>query len=221
MYMLLLLLSMLFAYLAGSINFALLISRWARGVDIRTVGNKNPGTANVGREIGKGWAALVFAGDLAKGLVPLILGRAFFFEGDSYKDFFALILTGISAIIGHCWPLYFSFRGGGGLATSIGVYMFFIPVEFFSALVISFITVQVFFRKKKYAFGQLIPMIFVPLAPALVILTSLLPETNVPGILRIGGYPWHLVAGIILLSVSVFIINIRIVITRFSKDKPA
>jgi len=53
MYFLFLLLSLAFAYLAGSINFAILISRWVRGIDIRSVGNKNPGTANVGREVGR------------------------------------------------------------------------------------------------------------------------------------------------------------------------
>lgn len=148
MYFLFLFLSLSIAYLAGSINFAILISRWVRGVDIRSLGNKRPGTANVGREIGKGWAALVLAGDLAKGLVPLILAKSFLFPGDNYADYFALFLTGMSAIAGHCWPVYFSFRGGGGLATAIGIYMYFIPIEFFAAMLIGFITVQLFSGRK-------------------------------------------------------------------------
>jgi glycerol-3-phosphate acyltransferase PlsY len=207
------------AYLAGSINFAILISRWTRGIDIRTVGNYNPGTANVGREVGRGWAALVLAGDLAKGLIPLILARLFFFPEENYTDCFALFLTGMSAITGHCWPLYFRFRGGGGLATSIGVYMFFIPLEFFAALVIAFIIVQVFFRKKKYAVGQIIPMVFVPLTPVLVILGNLMHYTSLFGTLKAEEHPWYVVVGVITLSVYIVIVNGRTVAERFSKNK--
>ncbi|HJX72143.1 MAG: hypothetical protein A2Y71_14105 [Bacteroidetes bacterium RBG_13_42_15] len=101
---------MILAYLAGSINFAILISRWVKGIDIRTIGNKNPGTSNVGRMVGKGWAALVFTGDLAKGLIPLILARILFFPEDHYADYFPLFLTGMMAIAGHCWPLVYHRR---------------------------------------------------------------------------------------------------------------
>jgi glycerol-3-phosphate acyltransferase PlsY len=219
MYFLFLFLSLILTYLAGSINFAVLISRWAKGVDIRSIGNKNPGTANVGREVGRGWAALVLAGDLAKGIVPLVLARSFLFPEDHYTDYFALFLTGMSAIAGHCWPLYFRFKGGGGLGTSIGIYMFFIPVEFFAAMVLAFITVQVFLRKKKYSVGQLTPMIFVPLAPILVILCNLLPDTTLFNTLKLGGHPWYVVVGVIALSTYIFIINIRLVFARFSKDR--
>jgi glycerol-3-phosphate acyltransferase PlsY len=220
MYFIFLLLSLTLAYLAGSINFAILISRQVKGIDIRSLGNENPGTANVGREVGRGWAALVFAGDLIKGLAPLILAKTFFFPGDNYADYFALLLTGMAAITGHCWPLYFGFRGGGGLATSIGIYMFFIPVEFFISLVLAFLAVLLFFRKQKYPLGQLTPMIFVPLAPVLVILSNLLPEMHLIGTLKPGGHPWYVITGIIALSAYIFIINIRLVLARFAKDQP-
>ena len=154
MYFIFLFLSLALGYLVGSINFAILISRWVSGIDIRTVGNKNPGTANVGREVGIGWAALVLVGDLAKAVGPLVLAKLFLFPEDHYTDYFALFLTGMSVITGHCWPLYFRFRGGRGLATSIGIYMFFIPVEFFADLVLAFLAVQVFFRKEKYSIGH-------------------------------------------------------------------
>lgn len=218
MYILYLLICLILAYLAGSINFAILISRWARGIDIRTVGNKNPGTANVGRELGKGWAALVFTGDLAKGLIPLILAKTYLFPKDHYSDYFALFLAGILVITGHCWPVYHQFRGGGGLATSIAVYMFFVPLEFFTALLLGFLTVQVFFRGKKYSVGQITPMIFIPLAVVLVIFSSLFLDNKLFGILKIGGYPWYIVAGVIILSAYIFVVNIRIVLKRFSRE---
>jgi glycerol-3-phosphate acyltransferase PlsY len=204
------------AYLSGSINFAILISRWARGIDIRTVGSRNPGTANVGREVGKGWAALVFLGDLAKGLVPLILAKALVFPEGNLSDYLALFLMGMLVITGHCWPVFHRFKGGGGLATSIGVYMFFVPVEFFLALLVSYIAVVLLFRKKQYAYGQIVPMFFVPLAPLFVLLSTLFVQLKLGGTFRVGGHPWYVVAGISLLSLYIVLINIRIVKGRFS-----
>lgn len=218
MYVVKLIICAIAGYLAGSINFAILISRWAKGIDIRTVGNKNPGTANVGREVGKGWASLVFAGDLAKVLVPLILVRILLFPGENESDYLALFLTGIMAITGHCWPLYHHFKGGGGLATSIGVYSFFIPVEFIASLLVGFFTVVLFFRKEKYAFGQMIPMFFVILAPLLTILSTLFLEIHLGEKLQIGGHSWYVVTGVIALSAYIGLINIRIVQQRFKKE---
>lgn len=212
-------LSMMLAYLAGSINFAILISRWVRGIDIRSVGNKNPGTANVGREVGIGWAALVLVGDLVKAVGPLVLAKLFLFPEDHYTDYFALFLTGMSVITGHCWPLYFRFRGGRGLATSIGIYMFFIPVEFFVALVIAFLVVQVFFRKKKYSIGMLTPMVFVPLAPILLILSNMLLDTHLFNILKLGGHPWYVVAGVVAMSAYIFFVNRKVVSARITRDE--
>lgn len=210
---------MALGYLSGSISFAILISRWVKGIDIRTAGNKNPGTANVGREVGIGWGALVLLGDLAKGLLPLLIARLFFFPDDNYTDYFALFLTGMSVITGHCWPLYFRFRGGRGLATSIAIYMFFIPVEFFLTLVIALIVVQVFFRKKKYSLGMLTPMVFVPLAPILLILSNLLFDTRLFNALKVGGYPWYVLVGVITMSAYIFFINRRVVVTRITRDE--
>jgi glycerol-3-phosphate acyltransferase PlsY len=211
---------MMLAYLVGSINFAILISRWAKGIDIRTVGNRNPGTSNVGRMVGRGWAGLVFTGDLAKGLVPLIVAKALFFRENSYADYFPLFLTGMMAIAGHCWPLFHGFKGGGGLATSIGVYLFFIPVEFFIALFISFLVVLLFFRNTKYSFGQITPMFFVLLAPVLVIISSIFfVEKHLLYAISIGGHPWYVITGVIALSLYLLIINIKIVLRRLSKEK--
>jgi glycerol-3-phosphate acyltransferase PlsY len=218
MYVVKLIICAIAGYLAGSINFAILISRWAKGIDIRTVGNRNPGTANVGREVGKGWASLVFAGDLAKVLVPLILFRMLWFPGENASDYLSLFLTGIMAITGHCWPLYYHFRGGGGLATSIGVYSFFIPAEFIASLLISFFTVVLFFRREKYAYGQVIPIFFVILAPVFTILSNLFLEIPLGENLQIGGHPWYVVAGVITLSVYIALINIRILRQRIKKD---
>lgn len=217
MYIAYLLIAFTAGYLAGSINFAILVSGWAKGIDIRSVGNLNPGTANVGREVGKGWAALVFLGDLAKGLIPLFLARTFLFPEKELADYSGLFLTGMAAITGHCFPLYHQFRGGGGLATSIGVFMFFIPAEFFAALLVSYLVVQSFFSRKKYAFGQLVPMFFITLAPLFVLLSSVLFDTRILGRIQVGGHSWYVFGGVLLLSVYILIINIRTVLNRFLK----
>ena len=221
MYPISLMICLVVAYLFGSINFAILISRWAKGIDIRQAGNRNPGTANVGREVGKGWAALVFFGDMAKGLIPLILAREFFFTGENAMDYFSLFLTGMAAITGHCRPLFFQFKGGGGLATSIGVYMFFIPFGFFLVLLICFAVNRLVFCKKKYSVGQLVPMCFVPVAPLLTLISALFVEIRVTQNMVIGGDPWYVVAGVTLLSTYIFIINLNIVRGQFSKEGPA
>jgi len=215
MYPLYLLICLVVAYLAGSINFAILISRWAKGINIREVGNRNPGTANVGREVGKGWAALVFLGDLAKGVAPLLLAKEVFFPAAHAMDYFPLFLTGMAAITGHCWPLFFQFKGGGGLATSIGVYMFFVPFEFFLTLLVCFSANRLLLRKKSYSVGQLVPMCFVPMAPLLTLISAHFIEIAVSDNIMIGGYPWYLVAGVTLLSLYILIINLNIVRGRF------
>ncbi len=219
MYILQLFLCLIVAYMAGSINFAILITRWAKGIDIRTVGNKNPGTSNVGRVVGKGYAALVFTGDLLKGLIPLYLAKTLFFQENHYTGYFALLLTGMMAVTGHCWPLFHRFRGGGGLATSIGVYMFFVPVEFISAMLVSYLIVLLKFRRKKYAYGQLTPMFFVGITPVFVLLSSLLFDTNLNASVHIGGHPWYIITGVFALSIYIAVINLKIVLRRIFNKK--
>ncbi|MBI2437402.1 MAG: glycerol-3-phosphate 1-O-acyltransferase PlsY [Lentisphaerae bacterium] len=108
------------AYLLGAIPFGFLIAR-ARGVDIRTVGSGNIGATNVFRAVGKGWGALVFAGDVLKGFIPVsvfpLLARKFWaYDGGELLSLMCACL----AIGGHNWPVYLRFKGGKGVATSVG-----------------------------------------------------------------------------------------------------
>jgi glycerol-3-phosphate acyltransferase PlsY len=151
-------------------------------------------------------------------LIPLILARTLIFPGDHYSDYLALFLMGVMAITGHCWPVFHQFRGGGGLATSIGIFMFFIPVEFFLALLVSFLSVQLLFRRKRWAFGQLIPMFFIPLAPLFVVLSSLWLNMDLGGFFQLGGHPWYIILGVALMALYIFIINIRTVKGRLSQN---
>lgn len=102
-----------FAYLLGSISSAILLSRIMGFRDPRSEGSKNPGATNVLRIAGKKAAALTLVGDCLKGFVPVILGR--WLE----VDVSILALTAFAAFFGHCYPVFFAFQGGKGVATAI------------------------------------------------------------------------------------------------------
>ncbi len=108
------------AYLLGSVNTAVLVAR-ARGVDIYSVGSGNPGASNALRTMGKGAAALVYLGDLAKGLAPALAGVLVWGQPEAFA-------AGFFAVVGHCYPLYFRFRGGKGVATAGGVLLATVPL---------------------------------------------------------------------------------------------
>jgi acyl-phosphate glycerol 3-phosphate acyltransferase len=108
------------AYLIGSIPFGLLIARWFGKVDIRTVGSGNIGATNVGRVLGFRFFVVVFLLDFLKGFLP-----TYFFSGLASKasgsDLVDLkVLVAVAAILGHNFPLYLRFKGGKGVATSLG-----------------------------------------------------------------------------------------------------
>ncbi|MEM8844603.1 MAG: glycerol-3-phosphate 1-O-acyltransferase PlsY [Pseudomonadota bacterium] len=102
-------------YLIGSLSFSILIASWFKLPDPRSLGSGNPGATNMLRTGNKKAAALTLAGDLLKGLIPLLVARWMQY------DTFALCLMGFAAIIGHMYPVYFRFRGGKGVATTLGV----------------------------------------------------------------------------------------------------
>ena len=116
------------AYLLGAIPFGLLIAR-ARGVDIRAVGSGNIGATNVFRAVGKGWGILAFACDALKGFIPVsvfpLLAKTLgAFDGDAVLPLVCACL----AIAGHNWPVYLRFKGGKGVATSVGALIGLAPV---------------------------------------------------------------------------------------------
>jgi glycerol-3-phosphate acyltransferase PlsY len=103
------------AYLIGSLSAAIIICKLMGLPDPRTQGSRNPGATNVLRIAGKKLAALVLLGDMLKGLIPLLLARAF--EAEDH----ILAAVGLAAFLGHLYPIYFGFHGGKGVATSLGV----------------------------------------------------------------------------------------------------
>lgn len=107
------------AYLIGSIPFGLIITRLAGLGDIRSIGSGNIGATNVLRTGNKKLAALTLLLDAVKGAIPI-----FIFFG---QPFYILMIIGLAAIIGHCFPVWLKFKGGKGVATAIGVLLAAVP----------------------------------------------------------------------------------------------
>jgi len=111
------------SYLLGSVTSAILVTRLWSGKDIRTLGNRNAGAANVARSVGLLPAAVVSVADFSKGAIPVFAAQLLGLSN-------ACALGGAAAaVIGHSYPLYFRFRGGKGLAASLGALLVFTPFE--------------------------------------------------------------------------------------------
>jgi glycerol-3-phosphate acyltransferase PlsY len=102
-------------YLFGSISTAIIVCKLMGLPDPRTTGSRNPGTTNVARIGGKKAAALTLAGDLLKGLVPVLVAHAI------QAGPVVLAGTALAAFLGHLYPVFFGFQGGKGVATALGV----------------------------------------------------------------------------------------------------
>ena len=120
----------LVAYLVGAIPVGFIVARAARGIDIRQHGSGNIGATNVGRVMGRGWGFLVWFLDALKGFLPcLIAGIA---TGRHWPSDLAMpwivIICGLAAVAGHMFPVYLRFRGGKGVSTSFGVFLYLFPL---------------------------------------------------------------------------------------------
>ena len=102
-------------YLLGSISTAIIVCKLMGLPDPRTTGSRNPGATNVARLGGKKAAALTLAGDMLKGLVPVLIAHAFLASPT------ILAATALAAFLGHLYPVFFGFQGGKGVATALGV----------------------------------------------------------------------------------------------------
>ena len=212
MYWLLLGTGVLVAYLAGSINFAIIISTLTQKTDIRTVGNLNPGTANIGRNLGKGWGALVFFGDVGKAVVPLVLAEDLYFHFGTFQGIAGLTIMGMAGILGHRKPIFFRFKGGAGLATTMGVMAFFGPAELGIAMLIGAGIGMVIFRGKKFKLGRWIAMLIILLTPVVHLVFFYIFDERVGGVIGVGGTEPALIGAVGVLAVYIFSANIQTVI---------
>lgn len=123
--MILYIIILIMAYLIGSINFSIILSKKMAGFDVREKGSGNAGTTNMLRTVGKKAALITLICDILKGVVPVLLavliGNIANHFGAGVKVEYLAQIAGIFAIIGHTFPIYFGFKGGKGVATSLGL----------------------------------------------------------------------------------------------------
>lgn len=108
--------SLLLAYIIGSISFSFLIAKKLKGLDIRQHGSKNAGATNTLRVLGRGPAAIVLVLDALKGSIAVLIAMQLTAGEPKW-----MMAAGLLAIIGHNWSIFLKFKGGKGIATTIGV----------------------------------------------------------------------------------------------------
>ena len=108
------------AYLIGSVSFSVIFTKNISGFDVREKGSKNAGSTNVLRTAGKGVAALTLVCDILKGVVAIWIAK---FIGDIIGTDSSILvqIAAIAVVVGHTFPIFFQFKGGNGVATSLGV----------------------------------------------------------------------------------------------------
>lgn len=126
------------AYLLGSLNFAIIVSKKLYGKDIRKYGSHNAGMTNMFRTFGKKAGLLTLAGDAGKALVSVLLGRLLLGEDGAY-------LAGLFCILGHIAPAYYRFKGGKGVVVTAVTVAIIDPV-IFAVLVVVFALVFLIWR---------------------------------------------------------------------------
>jgi len=122
--------SIIIGYLLGSIPTAYIVARLRKGIDIRTVGSRNMGAANVMREIGAREGIFVGLIDIAKGAGAILIAQAL-----NISELW-VFGAGFAALVGHNFPVFAGFRGGKGSATVIGIFLVLAPLSMLVTLVI-------------------------------------------------------------------------------------
>lgn len=147
------LLSIITGYLLGSIPFSFLIGKIFGKKDLRKVGTRNIGGSNVVREIGFMFGVMAILLDMAKGIFSIILIKL---SGLSSPYTF---ISAFSAIIGHSFPIFLKFHGGRGMATSLGIMLYFS----FKETLLSFLVFSPFFILKEVGLGTIAAFSLIPI----------------------------------------------------------
>jgi glycerol-3-phosphate acyltransferase PlsY len=147
--------ALILSYLLGSISFSYLAGKFLKGIDIRQHGSGNAGATNTLRVLGKGPGFAVFLLDIFKGVLAVWI--AAWMEPDSIK---IEIICGVAVVIGHNWPIFFNFKGGKGIATTIGVMLTlsFLPVIYAGVIAILVIVITRYVSLGSLLFAAILPI---------------------------------------------------------------
>lgn len=164
------------SYFIGCFNFAVLIGHF-KHKDIRHEGSGNPGTMNMTRTLGLKFGAINFFCDVAKGGVPALIGwlifKNYYFEGTTFfVSDFVRYFFGLMVIIGHVFPMTMKFKGGKGIASTMGLFLFAIPCDtwwyVFIAIAIYVITLTYIIFTEMGSMGSLLGVSSLTIFQALV-----------------------------------------------------
>lgn len=146
--------SVIIAYLLGSIQTAVILSKLFGFSDPRTQGSRNAGATNVLRTAGKNQALITLIGDILKGMLAVLIAKFL------HAQPFFLAMAALAAVAGHIFPCFFQFRGGKGVATAIGAILILSPVI---AIILSVIWLVVVFMTSYVSLASLITCAAAPL----------------------------------------------------------
>ena len=164
---------MLIAYLAGSIPMGVVVARISGGTDPRTVGSGRTGGTNALRALGRKRAAVVVAGDLLKGVLPVLLARSV--TGD---DPLTEVLCGASAVAGAIWSVFAGFRSGRGVGTGVGTMLIIQPI---AVLLATSVFIGVILLTRYVSLGSLLGS--AAMFPAMLLVLLVVPNTPLPYII--------------------------------------
>jgi len=142
------------SYLLGNISFAYILGKLFTKKDVRDYGSGNAGTTNALRTFGKKIGIMVLIGDVLKGVIAVLIGRYLCGEAGGY-------LGGAFAIIGHNWPVFLKFKGGKGVATTIGVMLIISPFVTFICFIFGMTAIIL---TRLVSLGSIIGMVLAPIA---------------------------------------------------------
>ncbi|MFZ5966288.1 MAG: glycerol-3-phosphate 1-O-acyltransferase PlsY [Bacillota bacterium] len=145
--------AILIAYCIGNFATSVIVAKFWANIDIRKYGSGNAGSTNVLRTLGVKAGLITFIGDALKGIVAVWIGKKIGGEN-------LMLLCGLAVVIGHNWPIVLGFRGGKGIATTIGVGLFIHPL---TALICIIVGVLVVVKTKYVSLGSVIAVSLFPL----------------------------------------------------------
>ena len=160
-------------YLAGSIPVGVLVARASGGPDPRTIGSGRTGGTNALRALGRRWAALVVAGDLAKGALPVLLTRILT-GGDSLAE----VLVAAACVAGAVRSIFLGFSGGRGVGTGVGTMLVIQPLAVILAAPVFFLVIL---ATRYVSLGSLLGS--AAMLPAMLLVLLVVPDTPLPYVL--------------------------------------
>lgn len=133
---------LIISYVLGSVNCGIIISKLIHKKDIRAFGSGNAGATNVYRTFGAKSGVIVLFGDMAKGVITILLAQLAikYFGAADYTLYFA----GLLCVLGHMFPVFFRFKGGKGVATTTGIILFTEPLVFIIVFIVFFLIAFLF-----------------------------------------------------------------------------